>query len=292
MKPHLLKVSLEPESSFNIRQNKGPNFYNQWHFHPEIELIYVHKGRGTRFIGNNVSRFEPNELTLIGSNLDHMWRCDPEYFLKGSKLIAEVTVIYFHHDFLGDRFFNSPELKSINSLLEKAKQGIKITGNTKHQVKDLIAKLADASGLERIVTLLAILEKIAQTKEKHIINAAYQPIKFEEAEANRLNQIFHHTLTNFQKKITLTEIASVANLSPKAFCRYFKSKTRKTYYNFLLEVRIAHACNLLEKDMTIYEVCYECGFNNLSNFNRYFKKIMNKAPFEYRRSLLLREGVQ
>ena len=166
MKPHLLKVSLEPESSFNIRQNKGPNFYNQWHFHPEIELIYIHKGRGTRFIGNNVSRFESNELMLIGSNLDHMWRCDPEYFLKESKLTAEVTVIYFQRDFLGDKFFDSPELKSVNSLLEKAKQGIKITGNTRYQVKDLITKLSEARGIERIVTLLNILDKIATTKDK------------------------------------------------------------------------------------------------------------------------------
>lgn len=284
MKPHLLKVSLEPESSFNIHHNKGPKFYNQWHFHPEIELIYIHKGRGTRFIGNNISRFESNELMLIGSNLDHMWRCDPEYFLKGSKLTAEVTVIYFHHDFLGDRFFTAPELKSINSLLEKAKQGIKITGNTRNQIKELISKLSEAKGIERIVTLLSILDKIAKTKEKHVINSMYQPVKFDKMEADRLNKIFHHTLTNFHKKISLSEVASVANLSAKAFCRYFKSKTRKTYYDFLLEVRVANACNLLlEKDITIYEVCYESGFNNLSNFNRYFKKIMNKTPFEFKK---------
>ena len=148
MKPHLLKVSLNPESSFNILQRKGGDFYNQWHFHPEIELIYIHKGRGTRFIGTDVHRFEPDELFLFGSNLAHMWRCDPEYFLEGSKLKAEVTIIYFHHDFLGDKFFNIPELKSIESLLEKAKQGIKITGNTKTRVKELISKLSEAKGLE------------------------------------------------------------------------------------------------------------------------------------------------
>lgn len=284
MKPHLLKVSLEPESSFNVRQNKGPNFYNQWHFHPEIELIYIHKGTGTRFIGNNVARFESNELMLIGSNLDHMWRCDPEYFLEGSTLTAEVTVIYFHPEFLGDRFFSSPELKTINSLLEKAKQGIKIVGESRFEIKELMERIARAKGIERILTLLTILDKISITKEKEIVNSAYQPAKFDEMEANRLNKIFHHTLTNFHKTIPLSEVASIANLSPKAFCRYFKSKTRKTFYNFLLEVRIAHACNLLvEKDLTIYEVCYESGFNNLSNFNRYFKKIMSKTPFEYKK---------
>jgi AraC-like DNA-binding protein len=287
MKPHLLKVSLNPESSFNILQRKGIDFYNQWHFHPEIELIYIHKGRGTRFIGTDVHRFEPDELFLFGSNLAHMWRCDPEYFLEGSKLKAEVTIIYFHHDFLGDRFFNIPELKNIDSLLEKAKQGIKITGNTKIHVKELMGKLSEAKGLERITTLLTILEKMANSKEKQYISPVYHQVKIEESEANRLNKVFQHVSDNFQRKITLSEIASIANLSAKAFCRYFKSKTRKTFYDFLLEVRVAHACNLLlEKDMSINEVCYDCGFNNLSNFNRYFKKIMDKTPTNYKREFM------
>jgi AraC-like DNA-binding protein len=284
MKPHLLKVSLNPESSFNIFQRMGANFYNQWHFHPEIELIYVHKGRGTRFIGTDVHRFESEELYLFGSNLPHMWRCDPEYFQESSKLKAQVTIIYFHHDFLGDNFFNLPELKNINSLLEKAKQGIKITGSTKVKVKELIGKLSETKGLERILTLLSILEKIANSKEKHYINTLYYPVKNDKSETDRLNKVFQYVSDNFNRKITLSEIASVANLSAKAFCRYFKSRTRKTFYDFLLEVRVAHASNLLlEKDMAIYEICYDSGFNNLSNFNRYFKKIMGKTPFEFKK---------
>ncbi|HEY5969098.1 MAG TPA: AraC family transcriptional regulator [Chitinophagaceae bacterium] len=287
MKPHLLKVSLNPESSFNILQKKGLDFYNQWHFHPEVELIYIHKGRGTRFIGTDVHRFEPDELFLFGSNLAHMWRCDPEYFMENSKLKAEVTIIYFHHDFLGDKFFNIPELKSIDSLLEKAKLGIKITGDTKVSIKELMSKLSEVKGLERITMLLTILEKMASSKEKQYINPVYHEVKIDRSEANRLNKIFQYISDNFQRKITLSEIASVANLSAKAFCRYFKSKTRKTFYDFLLEVRVAHACNLLlEKEMTIYEVCYDCGFNNLSNFNRYFKKIMHKTPTNYKREFM------
>ncbi|RYY16532.1 MAG: AraC family transcriptional regulator [Chitinophagaceae bacterium] len=284
MKPHLLKVSLKPESSFNVLHKKGGNFYNQYHFHPELELIYVHKGRGTRFIGNDVHRFEPGEMFLFGSNLAHMWRCDPEYILEDSELTAEVTVIYFHHDFLGDKFFHLPELKPIDVLLQKAKQGIKINGDTKLQVRQLIERMSRAKGVERITTLLAILERVAHSREKEIVNPAYQPVEFDKLEFDRLNRIFQYTSNNFQNKITLNEIASVANLSAKAFCRYFKSKTRKNFNNFLLEVRIAHACNLLlEKDITIYEVCYDSGFNNLSNFNRYFKKIMDKTPFEFKR---------
>lgn len=284
MKPHLLKVSPQPEASFNIFQKIGDNFYNQWHFHPEIELIYIHKGRGTRFIGNDVHRFEPGEIFLLGSNLAHMWRCDPEYFAENSRQKAEVTVLYFHHDFLGDKFFYTPELKGIDALLEKAKQGIEITGVIKPQVRELMNKLLDTKGLERLIVLLTILEKIANAKEKRYINSIYQPLKIEKVEIDRLNRIFQHTSNHFQRTITLTEIAAVANLSAKAFCRYFKSKTNKTYYNFLLEIKVAHACNLLlEKDITIYEVCYDSGFNNLSNFNRYFKKIMNKTPMEFKK---------
>ena len=287
MKPHLLKVSLNPESSFNILQKKGVDFYNQWHFHPEIELIYIHKGRGTRFIGTDVHRFEPDELFLFGSNLAHMWRCDPEYFREDAKQKAEVTIIYFHHDFLGDKFFNIPELKNIESLLQMAKQGIKITGQTKTRAKKLVSKLVESHGVLRIVTLLSILELIANSKEKKYISPSYQKVRIEVTEATRLNKVFQHISENFQRKITLSEIAAVANLSAKAFCRYFKSKTSKTFYDFLLEVRIAHACHLLlEKDMSVYEICYDSGFNNLSNFNRYFKKITNKTPSEYKQEFV------
>ena len=165
--------------------------------------------------------------------------------------------------------------------------GIRITGNTKVRVKELMGRLSGTTGLERIITLLTILEKMATSKEKQFINPVYHEVKIEKSEASRLNKIFQYVSDNFQRKITLSEIASLANLSAKAFCRYFKSKTRKTFYDFLLEVRVAHACNLLlEKEMTIYEVCYDCGFNNLSNFNRYFKKIMHKTPTNYKREFM------
>jgi len=289
MKPHLLKVSLEPESSFNVRLNRGANFYARWHFHPEIELIYIHKGSGTKFIGNDISRFEPGELVLLGSNLEHMWRCDPEYFMNDSKLSAEVSIIYFKKEFLGEGFFGSPELKNINYLLEVAKKGLKIVGDTRLQVQSLIKKIHNATGTSKIILLLKILEIISHTKQKEFINSKYHPLSFDEDEMNRLNNIFHYTLTNFQNDITLDEISKIAHLSPKSFCRYFKSNTRKTYKSFLLEVRISHACNLLlQQDKTIYEVCYESGFNNLSNFNRYFKKIMNRTPMEYRLAYALR----
>lgn len=285
MKPHLLKVYLRPESSFNINKNRGANFYDQWHFHPEIELIYIHKGRGTRFIGNDISRFEPDELFLIGSNLPHMWRCDLNHFLEEQSHVAEVTVIYFNLDFLGTSFFDVPEMNSIKLLLEKAKLGLKI--NDKREFDGLISQLYSERAAERVITLLTILDKISVTNEKQLINVADYPLNHDKFDADRLNKIFNYSLANFREKISLMEIASIANLTSKAFCKYFKSKTRKTYSHFLLEVRVAHACKLLqEKDMSIYEVCLASGFNSISNFNRYFKKITNNSPSAYRKERL------
>lgn len=284
MKPHLLKVSRSPESSFNILKKKGGDFHSQWHFHPEIELIYIQKGRGTRFIGTDVHRFEPDELYLFGANLAHMWRCDPEYFQEDSRQKAEVTIIYFRQDFLGEHFFKTPDLKVIDTLLEKAKQGIKITGSTKQKVKKLMDSLSTAKGVERITLLLTALELIAQSNERQVVNSVLHQIDIDKTEMDRFNKVFQYITNHYQQKITLAEIAAVANLSTKAFCRYFKSKTSKTFNRLLLEVRVAHACNLLmEKDLSVNEVCYDCGFNNLSNFNRYFRKITNKTPTEYKR---------
>lgn len=282
MKPHLLKIYLPPAASFNINKNRGVNFYDQWHFHPEIELIYIHKGRGTRFIGNEISRFEPNELYLLGSNLPHMWRCDPNESSEEQEHVAEVTVIYFRSDFLGTSFFDVPEMNSIKVLLENAKLGLRVQ-NEQH-FKSLITQLYSDRASERVITLLSILDKISVTEKKEYINSTHYPLNYDKFDKDRLNEIFNYTLANFRDKIALTDISSIANLTPKAFCKYFKSKTRKTYSHFLLEVRIAHACKLLlEKDITVYEVCLSSGFNTISNFNRYFKRILHQSPSEYRK---------
>src|SRR5690606_15430522 len=224
MKPHLLKVYLQPESSFNINKNRGVNFYDQWHFHPEIELIYIHKGRGTRFIGNDISRFEPNELFLIGSNLPHMWRCDPDHVLGDRRHVAEVTVIYFSRDFLGTSFFDVPEMNSIKLLLEKAKLGLKISDP--QRFNRLITQLHSERSTERVITLLDILDKISVTEAKEFINVTEYPFNHDQFDTDRLNEIFNYSLANFRENISLTDIASIANLTSKAFCKYFKSKTR------------------------------------------------------------------
>ena len=292
MKPHFLKVSLEPQYSFSVRRDQVPYFYNRLHFHPEVELVYIHKGTGAQFMGSTISRFSPGDLILVGSNLPHMWGCDEEYFEAGNNsLTAEATVVHFHPNFLGEGFFNLPEHRSYGLLLAKAKQGLRIGGETKQKVLKLMRRLRKAKAGDRVLLLLLILHRLARSTETEIIAATDFTAPLSETDTSRLNSIYHYILQNFHEPISLETVASIAAISPRSFCRYFKLHTRKTFSGFLIEVRIAHACKLLQQeDKTVCEVCYESGFNNLSNFYRLFKKQMNITPLEYKRKVNLNIG--
>ena len=284
MKPHLLKVSVGPQYSFNVRRDIVPYFYNRLHFHPEIELVYIQQGTGTQFIGGSIDRFQPGDMILVGANLTHMWRCDKEYFSAHSKSQVEATVIHFHPHFLGPVFFDLPEHKSVLAMLNQATQGLRILGNTKTEVEALLQKLLGAEDGERIIILLSILHTIARSKEVETITAYNIIHQQSQAEACKLDIIYQYVLSNFQQKITLQKAASLINISPKSFCRYFKSHTRKTFTSFLVEIRVSHACKLLQQEgKSAYEACYESGFNNISNYNRLFKKLTGKTPFQYKK---------
>ncbi len=285
MKPHLLKVQLKTDNSFSIRIDRVPHFYDQWHYHPEIELVHIHKGIGTRFIGNKIERFKPDEMVLLGSNLPHLFRCDKKYYSNRQKLKAEASVIHFVPSLLGNTFYDLPENKLLIKLFNKARQGLKITGKTKHTVSLLMKQLSIAQGIQRLILLLNILNCIAISKSNKFISAKSFDFSWDEAENNRLNSIYQYILANFSCGITLEQIAAVANLTPHSFCRYFKSRTKKTFSVFMLEIRVENACKLLnETDKSVADICYESGFNNFSNFNRYFKNITGYTPLQYKKN--------
>lgn len=289
MKPHLLKVPIKSEFSFSIRHDRIPYFYNHWHYHPEVELIHIHNGTGTQFMGDNIGYFKSGDMILVGANLAHLWKCDEPYFDKNSTLIAEATVIHFVPEVLGEGFFKLPENELLFSILEKAKQGIVISGKTKLLVSELMKKLLDATGPQRIIYLLTILSEVAVSKEIQLLSS--KNFYTNKEETNKLDTIYQYVLSHFREKISLDEIAALANLSTKAFCRYFKTRTRRTFSGFLMEVRIGYACKLLsEKDISISDVCFESGFNNVSNFNRYFKLLKLKTPLQYKKEQLMKES--
>ena len=287
MKPHFHKVPAQQQSSFSVRHDVKPNFGKIWHYHPELELHYVIKGEGVRFIGDNVSNFSAGEIILLGENLPHTWRCREEYFAAGSALEVQAIVIQFLPECLGRHLLCMPESYLIPRLFERAKKGILLSGSAREQIASLMLSAVEATNLDRLILLLSIFKVLTETEEYSSIASAHAFYKSNESETMRLNKIYSHTLSHYNRPITLQEMASLSNLSVTSFCRYFKLLTRKTYYDFLVEIRISMACRFLVEDrVPINMVCFECGFNNVSNFYRHFKKVTGMTPFGYKRKYL------
>jgi AraC-like DNA-binding protein len=288
MRPQLLKVLKGPGHSFSIRQDLVPHVNNRWHYHKEVELIHFKKGEGTQFIGDNIKRFKAGDVALVGSNLPHYWRFDDSYFEENPKVGADVRVVHFCEDFWGNNFLDLPENANIKAVLDKAKRGLQITGRTRMAVAEILEDLLDADGPQRIILLIKALITISGCKQLEPLASIGFKHDFVEAENDRINNIYDYTLKNFKRPIQLEEIAAVANISPNSFCRYFKSRTRKTYSQFLIEIRVGHACKLLiESGMSIKQLCYESGFNNFTSFHKYFKLITGKSPLVYQKEFTL-----
>ncbi|WP_207429423.1 AraC family transcriptional regulator [Pedobacter sp. SYSU D00535] len=285
MKPLFHKVPVGPQSSFSIRHDTRPNFVGIWHYHPELELHYIIRGEGVRFIGDRISNFSPGEISLLGENLPHTWRSSDQYYQHNPELEVEVIVIHFLPDCLGKYMLSLPEAYLLPKLFEKAKSGMDIKGTTRDKVAALMLEALHATNLRRIIIFLSILEVLSETDEfAPIISGQNVFYRSNEQDALRLNKVCNYTLANYNREITLDEIASISNLSVTSFCRYFKLMTRKTYYDFLIEIRISHACRALVEDKLPTEfICFDCGFNNVSNFYRHFKKITGLTPLEYKR---------
>ncbi|MFD1630538.1 AraC family transcriptional regulator [Pseudopedobacter beijingensis] len=283
MKAQFHKVPTRLQTSYSIRNDVSANFGTIWHYHPELELHYVKKGEGLRFIGDNISNFSAGEMVLLGENLPHTWRCKDEYFSHNSDLNVEATVIHFLPNCLGQDLLNLPEAFQIPKLYEKAKKGLIIKGNTKKRLEVLMHDALNAVNLDRLSILLSILNTLAYTEEYEFITSTNAFYKANNSDTERINKICTYTLTNYKNEITLEEISSLSNLSVTSFCRYFKQMTKKTFYDFLTEIRISHACRMLVKEtMTVEGISMECGFNNPSNFYRHFKKVMGCTPVEYK----------
>ncbi|WP_342662615.1 AraC family transcriptional regulator [Pedobacter glucosidilyticus] len=290
MRPQLLKVTSGPVHSFTVRQDLLPNI-DKLHYHAEIELIQIVKGRGTQFIGDSIKRFEAGDIFLIGSGLPHNLKYDGPYVQESGKSLTESRVIQFHENFWGASFLNLPENKIIRDLLEQSKRGIQINGLTKIKIAGFLDKLIDAEGPDRILLLISILQIIAKAAEDVcLLSSIGFNNEVKDFENHRMTLIYEYTLANFKKKIQLEEIAKIAHISPHSFCRYFKSRTKKTYSQFLLEVKVGQACKLImENDLSIKELCYESGFNNFASFHKYFKIITGLSPLSYKKEFNQRQ---
>lgn len=258
-------------------------FFPSWHFHPEYEIMLVVEGTGMRFVGDSMERFEAGDLVFFGSNIPHLYRSDAAYYEKAHGLESKAIVVYFKENFLGQSFWDIPDVLAIKKLLSLSTRGIKFKGNSRKELKKQIQKLDETrDGIERLIALLTILKTMSGTKEYDLLSSNAFTRYVEEEDCVRINRVYQYIMDNYTENPSLQQVSEVANMSTTAFCRYFKSRTNKTYTQFLNEIKIGNACKLLVDDkQSISQICFEIGFNNFTHFNSQFKKIMGLTPREY-----------
>lgn len=254
-------------------------FYDKLHQHEEIQLCVIVKGEGTLIVGDTINKYESGDVLVLGSNLPHVFKSD------ASKINESFMIsLFFTKDSFGKDFFLLDDFIELIPFFEKSVIGFKLS-TYKEEVINLFLSLQKATNLERFIGLLQILKIIIDAETKELASFIY-PKKYTDNEGKRMRDIMDFTINHFNKNIDLYEISEKANMTPNAFCRYFKQRTNKTYFTFLNELRIENACKLLssDKSMAISEIAYQCGFNNLSNFNRKFKEVKSMSPSIFRKN--------
>ncbi len=253
----------------------------KWHYHPEVELVYINSGVGKRQVGTHLSNYQDGDLIMVGSYLPHTG------FTKGLEENQKEIVIQFKPDIFETAFQNMEELKVINQLLELSKKGIVFSGPIKDDIGLRMEGLQYETQIDGFLTFIKILYDLAKERDKQILNAEGYAFISSPSENKRLKTIFNYIRDHFMEPIALEDISDRVYMTPQSFCRFFKKSTHKTFTSFLNEYRINHATKLLsETDDDIKTICYQSGFNNLSNFFRNFRRITQHTPNAYRDQIL------
>ena len=282
MKALFEKVMFNEQSSLLVRRFELLYFDAPWHYHPEYELTYIAKSHGRRFVGDHVESFQTGDLVLLGPDLPHFWRNDDEFYQPGSTHQAESVVVQFPTTFTERGLASIPEAATVRELLERARYGLRFSPEISQTAADRIEQLPRQAGLAQVLSLLAILNLLATDQNAQLLASDGYQLAPGAAETERMKRVLEFVLRQFREEIRIEQIASIAGMAPAAFCRYFKNRTRKTFVEYLNELRIGHARKLLTNmDMSIGQVGLECGYNNNSHFHRQFKLSTGMTPFQY-----------
>jgi AraC-like DNA-binding protein/quercetin dioxygenase-like cupin family protein len=282
MDPLLLKVKKTDAESFSVNHFRySGSFPGLWHYHAEYELTLIVKSQGTRFVGDNIDRYAENDLIFIGKNLAHTWKNDNA--IDATEIpSSEAVVVHFLEDFLGTSFFATPELSALEKFLSISRRGVKITGKTQEKVIAYMYELEFLTGPEKLMKLLQILILLSVSADLILLASDGYSQYINENDNDRLNKVHAYIMNNFKSPIRLTDAADIANMSPTAFSRYFKQRMQKPFSQFVIELKIGYACKLLmQHQFSVLQICYECGFQNVSNFNKLFKNFTELSPKQF-----------
>lgn len=275
MKPQLENISISKQSSIHIIYTDTDDFDAPWHYHPEYEITLILKGKGIRFVGDNAEKYDDNDLVALAPNIPHHWKSNTDYS------ISQAIIIQFKEEVFGEAFWSLSEMVEIKDLFKKMKFGLRFV--ITNEVIALMNSMRDSEGIDRLNQFISLLSALSKLDQNTLISLNYfetatNPVK------SRLDQIYLLVNKHFKEDISQKDFADKIGLTKESLSRYFKQVTQQNFINYLIEYRIAYASMLLkETNMKIVEVAYESGFNNLSNFNRQFKKIKEISPSGYKK---------
>lgn len=277
------KISKSANHALLVQNDSGPHFYDRLHYHQDYQIIAIVRGEGILYAGNNTTPFKAGDVFMIGSNVPHLLKSDETYFSKESPGIKGVS-LFFHEDSFGAGFFNIKEMQNVKELLTASHKVIKISDHeSRKRAYGMITALPLLEKARRIITLLEILSFLSSCPKEYLNDISYTQISTTN-QNERLKKVLDYTFENYRQEITIEKIAQLVHLSRAQFSHFFKVHTGKTYIQFLNELRIENACVLLKNDMySVEHICYEVGFQNMSNFLRHFKKQKDSTPIQFRK---------
>lgn len=280
-----MKVELETilpasKSPFRLLHDPKLNHLFYWHFHPELELVYIEGANAKRHVGDHISNYKDSDLVLIGSNIPHL------NFDHGVTSTYRKEVLHIKPSFKEKVLNDYPELKQLDRLLELSKYGVAFSGETKKEVGALLKELHTLQPFDFFMSVMNILKRLSQSKEFELLHKTPFVNRFKQKEQERIRKIYAFIDEHYQEKIALEEVSEICNLTKPAFCRYFKKATGNTFVSFLNQYRISQAKRLLLMGKNVSETAFECGFESLSYFNRSFKKITGENPSVFKKNYM------
>jgi AraC-like DNA-binding protein len=282
LKPFNAVINYPVDSSFVVKYDNFPHFNVPLHFHNEYEIVYIIRSYGKKYVGDVVENFGPGDLSFYGNNLHHFYLNDEKFFTNDPEFFVNAIVVLFPSDYFPPSQLHQPEFSNIKKLLTSSSLGLKFKENIVLKAGNILHRMLKTSGIERYMLFLRLLDYLGSSESKSIAGIGYTNSADDFGE-HRMEKIYKFCKHNFTRKLTLNEVSSLAAMNPTAFCRYFQRNTGKTFTQYINELRISLSCEMLKNgNQTMAFISTKTGFNNISNFNRIFRKVVGKTPSVYR----------
>jgi len=277
------KIIVKEGESFFIGIFQDNLEKSTWHYHNNFEISFITEGSGKRIVGDSIEEFQPGDLAFIGPNLPHVWIADKESRIPSNRTL-EMVFLQFTSNVLSPQLLTLPEFSQVKKALDLSERGIQIVGQTLNEVSEIMLQLPYLKSFERMFHFFMMMDIIGKSETNvQLASKEYLKIRFTTGN-KRIAAIHEYLMNNYREEVDLKRLAALVNMAEGSLCRFFKMNMGITVFEYLNKIKTEFACKLLmDPDLSIMEACLDSGFNNISHFNKQFKKITGVPPSEYRK---------